>query len=153
MPTPAPGFEPRDRGRETKERADDSCRTSFPPTFPSSKDFCNHVRTESANGETRAELKLKYATAPGLGCWVCRFKPTDTNFHTDANCKLLNTFYPYNLSCRMSVPSPLPPTPIAIQNTTHACVEYNCRWSHCTDCQNSGKVLATLVQLLSQLWT
>ena len=67
----------------------------MPATFPTSKDFCTHIRVESRAGKTQAQLKIKYATLDTHGCWLCRFKEGDGAFHAANECKLLTTFYPY----------------------------------------------------------
>jgi len=80
---------------ELPPEADDSCRYPMPTTFPTSKDFCTHIRVESRAGKTQAKLKIKYATPDTHGCWLCRFQQGDKAFHTDSECNLLKILYPY----------------------------------------------------------
>jgi len=108
-PLPKPETERKPRGTppnipnpkprtEFPPRADDSHRTSMPTPYTTSRDFCIHVKAEARNGKTRAQLKNLYSTPIGQGCWLCRFKQEDVNFHLDTACNVLNNVFVYDYS-------------------------------------------------------
>jgi len=93
---PSPGYPPPTGDYIAPARADDSRRNAMPPTFLTSLTFMIHIKNEKVAGKTQAALKLQYSVPPSDGCWLCRFKVADRNFHKESECKILKSLYAYS---------------------------------------------------------